>query len=177
MDSSDDFLSMMLVFGVISLMSFGGINAVLPEMHRQVVDVHGWVSDRAFIDLFAVAQAAPGPNLMVITLIGWQAGGLAGALVATVAGVLPSCVLAYFVSSVWMRHREARWRNTLKSAMVPVTVGLIAAGSYVIMLTVADGNWHLMAVTLLTAALVFFTRVHPLIPLATAGALGYLGFL
>lgn len=177
MDGADDYLSMVFVFGVISLMAFGGVNAVLPEMHRQVVDVYGWVADDTFTELFAVAQAAPGPNLMIITLIGWQFGGFTGALVTTLAGVVPSCVVAYLVSGVWMRHREKKWRNTLKAAMVPVTVGLVASGAFVIMTTVADGNWRLMAVTVVTALIVFLLRVHPLIPLAGAGALGYFGLL
>lgn len=175
--ADDDFLSLALVFAMISLMAFGGVNAVLPEMHRQVVDVHQWMSSARFTELFAVAQAAPGPNLMVITLVGWQFGGLTGALIATFAGIIPSCLLAYGVSGFWMRHREKRWRNALKAGMIPVTVGLVASGAFVIMLTVADGDWRLMAVTLATGALVFLTRLHPLIPLAAAGILGYFGIV
>ncbi len=178
MDSTDnDYLAMIAVFAVISLMAFGGVNAVLPEMHRQVVDLHRWVSDDTFTTLFAVAQAAPGPNLMVITLLGWHIGGFFGAFVTTAAGVVPSCTAAYIVSGLWMRHREKKWRNILKASMVPVTVGLVASGAFVIMITVADGNWRLMAVTVITALLVFFLRIHPLIPLVAAGVLGYFGVL
>jgi chromate transporter len=177
MADDDGYLSLILVFATISLMAFGGVNAVLPEMHRQVVDTHHWMTDGRFTELFAVAQAAPGPNLMVITLVGWQFGGFAGALVATLAGVAPSCLLAYFVSGVWMRHREKRWRNALKAGMIPVTVGLVASGAFVIMITVADGDWRLMAATAATAVLVFLTRIHPLIPLGAAGLLGYTGIL
>src|SRR5690606_13671261 len=81
----DDLIALAAVFAVISLMAFGGVNAVLPEVHRQAVDIHAWVSNDGFTELYALSQAAPGPNMMIVTLIGWQVGGVLGAFVATVA--------------------------------------------------------------------------------------------
>lgn len=79
------------VFALLSVVSIGGANAVLPEIRRQVVVVQGWMSDAAFANLFAISHAAPGPNIIMASLIGWQLAGLAGLLVATLAIMIPSC--------------------------------------------------------------------------------------
>jgi len=86
MKTDGDILLIIAVqFAVMSLLAFGGANAVVPEMHRQAVELRGWMSDRQFADLFAISQVAPGPNVMIVTLIGYQVAGLSGALVATLA--------------------------------------------------------------------------------------------
>ena len=79
------------------------------------------MNDRAFANLYAIAQAAPGPNVLVITLIGYRAAGFAGALVATLALCLPTSVLAYFVVRVWDRFRDAHRRKAIQTGLVPVT--------------------------------------------------------
>ncbi len=175
MKPGDDIIALAASFAVISLMAFGGVNAVLPEVHRQAVDLHMWLGNDRFTELYALSQAAPGPNMMIVTLIGWQAAGLVGALVATVAVVTPSCLLAYVVTRTWTHYREARWRKAIEAGMIPLTVGFVSAGALVITQTVAEGEWKLMAVTAASALLIAFTRVHPLIPLAVAGGLGYAG--
>lgn len=177
MKPGDDLIALAAVFAVISLMAFGGVNAVLPEVHRQAVDIHAWVSNDGFTELYALSQAAPGPNMMIVTLIGWQVGGVLGAFVATVAVVTPSCVLAWIVTRTWTHYREARWRKAIEAGMIPLTVGFVSAGALVITMTVSEGNWRLIAVTVLSAVLAAFTRVHPLVPLAVAGGLGYAGLL
>jgi chromate transporter len=114
-------------FALISLFAIGGAMAVVPEMHRQAVEVSGWMTDRQFADLFAIGQAAPGPNIIVVTLIGYQAAGVPGALVATLA-----------MSRADLRHhllRQPRLRPLQGRALahrgtgrlVPVSVGLFAA--------------------------------------------------
>ena len=96
-------------FAGLSLVAFGGANAVIPEIHRQSVEVHHWMTDKDFAALFAIAQAAPGPNFLVATLVGWKAAG-PGALVATAAMCGPSCVLTFWVAKAWDRYRETAWR-------------------------------------------------------------------
>ena len=86
-------LGLALLFGELSVLAFGGGNSVLPEMQRRVVEVHGWMAAAQFNALFGLAQAAPGPNMMVVTLLGWRVGGLWGAAVATVAIFGPSSVV------------------------------------------------------------------------------------
>jgi chromate transporter len=163
-------------FALLSLFAIGGAMAVVPEMHRQVVEVQHWMSDRQFADLFAIAQAAPGPNIMVVTLIGYQTAGIAGALTATAAMCAPSCVFTYFVSRTFDRFRDAHWRIVVQAGLVPVSVGLFAAGTFIVA-RAADHNLVAVGVTLATAAVAFFTRFNPLWLFAAAGALGYLGLL
>ena len=86
-----------LVYAQLSLLAFGGANAILPEMQRQVVDVHHWMTAREFASLFALAQAAPGPNMMVVSLVGWRVAGVWGALVTTGAVLFPSSILTLLV--------------------------------------------------------------------------------
>jgi len=162
-------------FGL-SLMAIGGANAVVPELHRDVVDVHHWMSDRDFASLFAIAQAAPGPNVMIATLVGWKVAGLAGALVATVAMCAPACVLAVVAAKLWDRYRGAPLRAALAAGLAPVTVGLIGASAF-LLIRAADANVRLAVVTAATAGVAYFTKLNPLWCLAAAAALGLAGLL
>src|SRR6202045_4846941 len=85
-------------FGVMSLFAVGGANSALPEMHRVAVDVQHWLTDKQFADAFAISQLSPGPNVLIVTLIGYSVAGVAGALVATLALCGPTAVVAYYVS-------------------------------------------------------------------------------
>jgi chromate transporter len=163
-------------FALLSLFAIGGAMAVVPEMHRQVVEVQHWMSDRQFADLFAIAQAAPGPNIIVVTLIGYQTAGIAGALTATAAMCAPSCVITYFVSRVFDRFRDAHWRIVVQAGLVPLSVGLFAAGTFVVA-RAADRSLVAVGVTFATAAVAYFTRFSPLWLFAAAGVLGYLGLI
>lgn len=163
-------------FALLSLFAMGGINAVLPEVHRLSVDVYGWMSTQRFTDLFAIAQVAPGPNIMLLGLIGSQVAGLPGATVATLAIVGPSSVLTYWSSHLWQRYKHARWRIAAQNGLVPVALGLVAAGAYIIART-ADKNLAAVAITLVTAVTLYFTRLHPLILLAAGAALGLTGIV
>jgi chromate transporter len=101
---------------ILSLMAVGGANALIPELHRQVVEVNNWMSGGEFASLFAIAQAAPGPNMLIISLIGWKLAGITGALVATLAMCGPSSLLAYGVGQLWERFGDAisnaAWRQS-----------------------------------------------------------------
>jgi chromate transporter len=163
-------------FVVLSLIAFGGANAVVPEMHRQAVDLRHWMSDAQFTDLFAIAQAAPGPNVMISTLIGWKVAGIAGALAATLAMCGPSCLLTYFAAGIWERNREARWRATAGAGLAPLSVGMVAASAWLLS-HAADRDWRLAIVTVATAVAAFFTKLNPLWFLAGAAALGLAGAL
>lgn len=173
---SDALAQLAVDFSLLSLFTVGGVITVLPEMHRNVVEVHGWMSGAEFAQLFALAQASPGPNILVVSLIGWKVAGLAGAAVATAAVCAPSCVLTYSVSRIWQRVRGARWRKTVEDGLVPVTVGLMLAGGYLITLS-ADHSAPAFAITAATAAVVLATRIHPLWLLAAGGLLGLAGWV
>jgi chromate transporter len=165
-----------LHFAMLSLLAIGGANAVIPEMHRQAVETAGWMTDRQFADLFAIAQVAPGPNIILVTLIGFHVAGIAGGLVATLAMCIPSCVFAYFAESMWQRYRDARWRTIVQAGMVPLSVGLVAAGALIIA-RAADISIIAILITIATAGMAYFTRLHPLWMFALAALLGYAGWV
>ena len=164
-----------IIFAQLSVVAFGGGNTILPEMHRQVVDVHHWMSGADFAALYALAQAAPGPNMMVAPLIGWNVAGWAGMLVTTVAVFGPSSVLTVVALRLWLRLEKAPWRRAVQAGLVPVSVGLVAASAAVITTTV-DRDWIFIALTAAVAALAFSSRIHPLWLLAAGGAIGWTGF-
>jgi len=163
-------------FSVLSLLAVGGAVTVLPEMHRSVVEVHGWMSGAQFAELFALAQASPGPNILVVSLIGWQVAGLAGAIAATAAICGPSCVPTFVVSRIWLRFRDAPWRAAIQNGLVPVTVGLMLASGYLITLS-ADHSMLAFAITAVTAAAALATRIHPLWFFGAAALLGLAGWI
>lgn len=175
MKEYDDLGTLIGLFASLSLISIGGVNATLPEMHRFAVEAQHWMSDGEFIRLYAISQAAPGPNLMIVTLVGWHVAGMLGGFVSMIAVVLPSATLTYLIARVWARFREARWRKAIQAGMIPIALGMIAASAFILVGTISRGNVLIILVTLATAALVTATRVHPLIPLVAAGALGYFG--
>lgn len=172
----DTLLTLGVHFALISLFAVGGAMAVVPEMHRQAVEVSHWMTERQFADLFALAQAAPGPNIIVVTLIGYQAAGIAGALVATLAMCGPTCVITYYVSRTFDRFKDAHWRIVVQAGLVPVSVGLFAAGALVIA-RAADRNLVAVAITAATAVVAYWTRFNPLWLFAAAGLLGYAGLV
>jgi len=161
-------------FGVLSFMAIGGVNALLPEIHRRVVDVEQWLSNAEFAQAFAISQAAPGPNLLIVSVIGWKVYGFLGALVATVALCAPAAVLTFGIAHVWDRFRDAPLRAAIQRALAPITVGLVLASGY-ILARAADETLAAYAITAATGLLALVTRVHPLCFLAVAAALGAFG--
>src|SRR5579863_10370809 len=133
----DDFSGMLLalfaVFAPLSLLSFGGGNAVIADIAQQSVTVHQWTSDREFADLFALSRAAPGPGSMLATLIGWKVAGFAGALIATVSFYLPSSLLLFVIAKMWGRWRGSAWHQAVERGMAPIAAGLFLSGGVAVL--------------------------------------------
>jgi chromate transporter len=165
-----------LQFLILSLLSIGGANAIIPEIHLQAVEKHGWMTDADFAQMFALSQVAPGPNVLIVSLIGWKAAGVLGAIIAMAAMCAPSSVMTYQIANAWDRFREAPWRIATQAALAPVTVGLILASGYVLTRTI-DHEWTGYATTAATAIVAVVTRVHPLWLLGIAAALGAFGLI
>jgi chromate transporter len=163
-------------FALLSLFAIGGANSAVPEMHRLAVEVERWMTDRQFADMFALAQITPGPNVIIVTLIGYHVAGLAGAAVATLAMCGPTCVFAFYVGQVWERFRGARWRIVVQAGMVPVSIGLIMASAMVVAAAAAS-SWLAVALTAVTALVSYFTRLNPLWIFAVAAILGLTGLM
>ena len=173
---TQDLTDLLLLFGRLSLLMFGGGPTILPEMQRQVIEVHGWVTAREFAALFALAQASPGPNMLIVALIGWRVAGVAGALVAFGGLCAPSSILTYFASALWDRFRDKPWRRVIQRGLVPVTTGLIAAGAVMLAVTASTG-WRTALVTLAATIVLTMTRTHPMLVLAGGAILGASGLL
>ena len=167
-------LALALIFAELSLLAFGGGPTVLPEMQRRVVEVHGWMTAAQFNALFGLAQAAPGPNMMVVTLLGWRVAGFWGAAVATAAMFGPSSVVTGIALHAWNRFRHAPWRRAVQAGLVPVTAGLVAAGAALIASTAA-ATPALAGVVAAAAALSVETRLHPLWLIGGGAVFGLLG--
>jgi chromate transporter len=165
-------LEVALYFCVLSIFSVGGLPSVMPEMQRYVVEVKEWMSPAEFMQAFAVGQAAPGPNMLVVSLVGWHLAGLTGALVALAAMCGPAAVLAWWVSGLWDRFKDSPWRQAIQRAIAPIVVAMILSGGVVIATPDAAIDWRLWLIALATAAGVLLTRVNPLWFLAAGGALG-----
>ena len=165
-----------IVYGQLSLLAFGGANSVIPEMQRQVVDVRHWMTPHEFAALYALAQAAPGPNMMVVSLVGWRVAGLWGALVTTVAIALPSSILTLLVSGAWYRFKDSPWRNAVQAGLQPVTAGLIMA-SAALLIGSTTVDWTTAVVTAAAMALFILNKLHPLLILACAAAAGASGLI
>ena len=169
-------LQLIVVFGSLSLLSFGGTSTVLPEMHRQAVTVHHWLTDLQFASVFAISQASPGPSSLIVSLIGLKAAGWVGVLVATVAMFIPSAVLTFAASLAWERFRDAKWRIAAEKGLAPITVGLLLASGLVIT-RAADHGWSAFMLTGATTILLVTTRVNPLFVMVAAGILSGLGLV
>jgi chromate transporter len=163
-----------LHFALLSMLAVGGVNAVTPEIHRQVVEVSHWMSDREFAELFAVAQAAPGPNMLISTVVGWRVAGLMGAIVATVAMCGPSSLIVFAASRAWDRFRDRPWRVFVQAGMAPVVVGLIGSSGY-LLARGAAADWKGAAVCAVSTVLIWRTRLNPLWMLAGAAGLAVAG--
>ena len=170
-------LTIFLRFAVLSLIAVGGVTSILPEVHRVTVDVHHWLTDAEFTQMFAIAQASPGPNMLIVALIGFHVAGLPGALVAAGAICLPSCTLAYLVERVWQRFRGTPFRRAFETGLAPISIGLMLATGWLVARGAPGTNWTAYAITAASAALILFTRLNPLLVFAAAGALGLLGLV
>ena len=169
-------LQILIEFAQVSLLAFGGASAALPEMHRRLVEGHAWVSDAQFSELFGLAQAAPGPNILFASLFGWTLSGFWGALAGLIGIAGPSSALAYVVNRFWDRHPSARWRELVLAALVPITIGLTLSSAYLLTLGAgrSAGAYGLIAAS---AAVLFWTRIHPLWCIGIGAALGFGGWI
>ncbi|MEO5764397.1 MAG: chromate transporter [Casimicrobiaceae bacterium] len=172
--SPDVLLEIAWRFASLSLLAIGGINALLPEFHRVVVDVEHWMTSAEFADLFALAQLAPGPNAMIVSLLGWKAAGVPGAFVATVASCGPSSLVCYFAMRRFERMKEAKTRATLQRALAPIAIGLVLASGYTLA-RAADRSAIAVALTVIATVVIAWTRVNPVWVLAVAALVGVSG--
>ena len=193
--SAQDWLSLFNHFASLSLLAVGGAITTAPDMHRYLVDETHWLSDAQFTSSIALAQAAPGPNILFVALMGWNVGLNAGAglgggwtsvalaslgVAVTMLGImLPSSILTYTATRWAHKHREKIGIRAFKSGMAPIVIALLLATAW--LLTVSHNlparDWPLYVLTALTTLVVWRTKVHMLWLIGLGALLGALGWV
>jgi chromate transporter len=171
---------MINVFAVLSVLAVGGGTAVLPQMKEETVTLHHWVTATQFADLYSLGQLAPGPNMNMVAIIGYDVAGVTGAIFVLLAFYLPSCTMAFAVGKIWDHFEGSRWRGAVQRGMAPITVGLMLAGVYAIGRTAtfnlahsARHNLITVAITLAVTAVLMVRHVNPALLILAGGALGW----
>lgn len=166
-------LTLAWTFLWLSVLCVGGGLGVVPEMERQVVSLHAWVTARQFLDGYTLSQLTPGPNMLVVVFVGYAAHGIAGGLVAASAMFLPASLLAGVVAAGWQRWRTHPWAVPLERALAPIGVGLMAAGVYTLARSALQDT--LSVALAASAAVVLLAKWAP--PVAVVLAAGVIGWL
>ncbi len=191
----DNWLELFTHFATLSLLGVGGAITTAPDMHRYLVHHHGWLSDAQFTSSIALSQAAPGPNVLFVALLGWNVGlnaaggpatgaiawwtALLGVVVTLTAIMLPSSVLTY-TATRWAHHnRELRAVRAFKTGMAPIVIALLIATGW--LLSAAHDqpahDWRLWLLTAVATVIVWRTKLHLLWLLGTGALLGALGLV
>lgn len=152
--------SLALVFTQLSVLAFGGGNAILPELQYQVVTLHQWMTAEQFSAMFAMAQAAPGPNMMIVPLVGWHVAGFWGLLVTSLAKFGPSSIITIYALKFWNKFKDHPFRAKFEIALKPITVSLVLVSAWVIAQASVTNVW-LIAIVIATIALNLVKNVHP----------------
>jgi len=168
-------LSLFLHFGMLSLLAVGGAIITAPDMQRYVVGERGWLSDAQFTSSVAIAQAAPGPNVLFVAVVGWNIAGLAGVLATLAGSLLPSTTLALAAARYGDRHRDSRALRAFSAGMAPLTLGLLLATGWVLTAPVRN-SWGAMLLVPLTVLLLLKTRLSPVWLVAMGAAFGATGW-
>ena len=171
-----DLAALFLYFLMLAFLAIGGAPSVLPEMHRYVVELNGWMTSAQFAELYTLAQVAPGPNVMYVPLIGWQIAGWAGAAATTLSMLAPSGTLTLLVAHLQARHPRATIGIAIRRGLTPITIGLLFASGW-ILLPAVNHDWRGYALTAATVALVLRTSLSPLWLLGAGAVAGIVGLV
>ena len=169
--SAADLFALFLHFLSLSVFATGGAMALASDMHRYVVDQHGYLTHTEFVNSIALGQAAPGPNIMFVTVMGWQVAGVQGALATTLGLSLPALIFPFVVSRLGRRAQFERALKALQRGLGPVAIGLMASTCF-LLVREAPGVWKGAAIIAATIAVLALTRVPPVLLIIAAGALG-----
>jgi len=169
-------IGLILVFAPLSLMSFGAGQAIVADIQYQTVEVHKWLTNSQFVDMFAISRASPGPSTLIAALVGWHVDGFPGALAAVLAMYIPSSIVVYAAGSWWQRSAASPLRIAIERGLAPVAIGLIFAG-LVVLVDAAKMDWLQLATLVGCAAILYFTKVSSYgLLFAVAAAYGLLAF-
>ena len=169
------------VFALLSILAVGGGTAVLPQMKHEVVGTHHWLDAEQFTDIYSLGQLAPGPNMNMVTVIGYRVVGITGAIVVLLAFYLPSCTLVFAVGKIWDHFEGSPWRDAVQRGMAPITIGLMMSGVYAIGRTATINigfsmhhNLITIAITMLVTTILLIRHINPALLILAGGAVGWL---
>jgi chromate transporter len=172
---------------LLSLMSVGGAISTTAEMHRYLVEQHHWLTQAQFNESIALAQAAPGPNVLFVALMGWNVGLNAGSMAAALLGVavtmlgimIPSTALTYVAAQWGHRNRELRAVRAFKQGMAPIVIALLMSTSFILGAAGGDArhDWPLWLLAVASGLVIWRTRIHLLWVLAFGALAGALQLL
>lgn len=182
-----DWLNLFLHYLSLSLLAVGGAITTAPDMHRYLVEQQHWLTESQFNASIAIAQAAPGPNVLFVALMGWNVGQNAGGWTTAVLGVLatlggillPSTTLTYLAARWSHANRELRGVRAFKQGMAPIVVALLLATGWILSSAHSDParDAPLWVLTVACALLVWRTRIHLLWLLGAGALLGWFGWI
>ena len=182
-----DWFSLFLHYVSLSLLAIGGAITTAPDMHRFLVDQQHWLTDAQFNASIAIAQAAPGPNVLFVALLGWHVGlnaggmlmGLLGILTTMLGILMPSTTLTYLAAQWGHRNRELRAVRAFKQGMAPIVVALLIGTGWILAQSNCSDikNWPIWLVTALTALVVWRSKIHLLWLLGAGALLGWFGLV
>lgn len=178
--SASELLGLFGHFLVLSLLAVGGAITTAPDMHRFVVDEHHWLSDAQFSASIAIAQAAPGPNVMFVAVIGWNVAGPIGALTTMCGTLLPSTMLTLFANRWGARRRETRGIRAFTTGLTPLTIGLLLSTGWVLAQPYVVAGPHPAAAIALVAfatLAMLKTRLSPMWLVGVGAVVGGLGWI
>ena len=168
--SATELLALLLHFASLSMLAVGGALGLAPEMHRYLVDEHQLITGSQFTEAIVIAQAAPGPNILFVTLLGWQAGGAWGALATTVGLLGPSSVFTWWAARFKRQREGSPWVEAIRVGLSPIAIGLTAAAGWVVSVGNNGSDWRLWVLGLLAMLVVLKSRIN-MLWLIFAGAL------
>jgi chromate transporter len=171
-----DLTALFLHFIILWFIAIGGPSAILPEIHRYVVDVNHWMTSTQVAEIYTLAQLAPGPNLMYVTLIGWQLAGWKGAAATTLPLLVPTITLTLFVAHLSKQYPGAPIGRAIRRGLAPIAIALTFA-SAVILIGAVNHDWRGYLLTLVTVVVVLLKPWNPLWLLAAGALAGVTGLV
>ncbi len=163
-------IQLALSFALLSLLAVGGGTAVLPEMQTLISQQFG-IDHTQFVHIYSFGQLAPGPNMLMVLVIGYQIAGLLGAGVVLISFFLPSSILCFYIGRLWSRFGESPWRRSIQNALEPISIGLMASGVYAVGKASVVSPITL-ALAIITLYLVLKTKINPVFIILGSGGVG-----
>jgi chromate transporter len=170
----DNLWEMALHYMLFAAIAVGGLGSVIPEIQRYVVEQNGWFTARQFGEIYALSQVIPGPNVMIVTMMGWLVSSWQGAIVVTIALFTPGSIIASLVIRAGANDPQSRGAQAVRKGLAPMVIGLSMSTAWIMLCTIM-GEWQGVVLTLATVICVLRTKLNPLWLIGAGAVMGVLG--